>query len=394
MNGPVSGRDALPRAACHHATEAGMRSSRRRVAAPALGLVILALLAACGPAPRPAAPAAPSQAPAQPAGQAPAAARTDPLAAALTMPLDELHTRAVAEGGTLSFYATIASSSAEIILPQFERRYPGIKVEHLDMSGDKLVARIITEARGGKVLADVFHASIAYLQQLEQQGMLFPQIPAEAAGLPEDLRGHYWITTTQQFVVTGRNTNIVRPEEGPGTYEDLADPRWRGRMIADPGDVDLYMALTRKYQSENRAQDLLRRIAANDPTFHRGHSELAELLAAGQGALCITCYADHVVQRRNRGAPVDYVPTEGFGLLTASSVLKNAPHPYTAMLWQRWVSTLEGQQAYADGNRIPAHPAVTLKENYRPETVYALGPDIIATTKQYENTWKEIFQLR
>src|SRR5918995_3461573 len=70
--------------------------------------------------------------------------------------LDELHKGAVKEGGTLNFYGTLAQINAEKILPVFEKRFPGIKVNHVDATSDKLAARAITEARGGRVLADIF----------------------------------------------------------------------------------------------------------------------------------------------------------------------------------------------------------------------------------------------
>ena len=123
-------------------------------------------------------------------------------------------------------------------------------------------------------------------------------------------------------------------------------------------------------------------------------TELAELLAAGQGDVCFTCYADHVLSRARRGAPIDISRLEGIGLLTGTAVMKDAPHPYTAILWQRWAATEEGQQAYADAGRTPAHPNAVVREILRPERVHALGPDVVGNTRQYEPTWKQIFQLR
>jgi len=75
--------------------------------------------------------------------------------------LDELHKLALKEGGTLNFYGTLAQINAEKILPVFEKRFPGIKVNHVDATADKLAARAITEARGGRVLADVFQMARA-----------------------------------------------------------------------------------------------------------------------------------------------------------------------------------------------------------------------------------------
>ena len=66
---------------------------------------------------------------------------------------DELHKAAIKEGGTVNFYGTLAQINAERILPVFEKRFPGLKVNHVDATADKLAARAITEARGGRVLS-------------------------------------------------------------------------------------------------------------------------------------------------------------------------------------------------------------------------------------------------
>ena len=52
--------------------------------------------------------------------------------------LDELHKLAVKEGGTLNFYGTLAQVNAEKILPVFEKRFPGIKINHVDATSNKL----------------------------------------------------------------------------------------------------------------------------------------------------------------------------------------------------------------------------------------------------------------
>jgi iron(III) transport system substrate-binding protein len=355
-------------------------------------------VAACAPGARPATPgsaAGPAQSPPAPAAEPaqPAVAAPDAFAVAKELSLDELHQRALAEGGTLVFYSTLSQNNT--VLPAFERRFPGIKVEHVDATGDKLVSRVVAEARGGRVLADVFQTSVDYVLQVNQQGLLLQDIPPEAMALPEDFRGRYWTGTFVNFEVPAWNTNLTRHEEAPRTFEDFADPRWKGRLIADARSAEMMMALAlRKYGNDEQAADLFRRIAANEPEFHRGHSELAELLVAGHAAACPTCSAHHYPPRMKRGAPVDYSQVEGVTSISATSILKDAPHPYAAMLWARWNQSEEGQQAYNETGRVPALPSITPIEKLRPERIYALGPEDHANIAKYERQWKEIFQLR
>ncbi len=190
------------------------------------------------------------------------------------------------------------------------------------------------------------------------------------------------------------NTNMVKKEEAPKQFEDLTDPRWRNRIIADPADVELLVALTKKYQSEEKAIEVLRRLAANNIEFHSGHSELAELLVAGQGSVCLTCFSHHFPPRIKRGAPVDYLLSEGVGLISANGVLKDAPHPNTALLWVRWVATEEGQRAYAEAGATPAHPRIEPTEKTRPEKIYPVTAEDLKEYPRYEKTWREIFQIR
>ena len=54
--------------------------------------------------------------------------------------LDELHKLAIKEGGTVNFYGTLAQLNAEKVLPVFEKRFPGVRVNHVHATADKLAA--------------------------------------------------------------------------------------------------------------------------------------------------------------------------------------------------------------------------------------------------------------
>ena len=86
--------------------------------------------------------------------------------------MDELYKKALKEGGTLNFYGTLAQINAEKILPVFEKRFPGIRINHVDATSDKLVTRVITEARGGKTIADVLQVNLSDVVQAHDQKLL------------------------------------------------------------------------------------------------------------------------------------------------------------------------------------------------------------------------------
>ncbi|HEX5606380.1 MAG TPA: extracellular solute-binding protein, partial [Candidatus Binatia bacterium] len=298
--------------------------------------------------------------------------------------IDEIYKKALTEGGTLNFYGTLAQINAETILPAFEKRFSGIKVNHVDATADQLAARVIAEARGGRVLADIFQTLLDGLVHVKDQGLFLDKLYPEAEAFPKELKGTSWVASDLIYIVPAWNTTKVKKEEEPKQFEDFADPRWKNRIIAEPRDFQLLIGLSRyKYNNDEKAIALLKRIAANNPEFHKGHSQLAELLVAGQAAACLTCYAHHYPIRKRKGAPVDYMLTEGTGDIDATAILKTAPHPNTALLFARWTASEEGQKIYAQGGRLPAHPKVEPVEKTRPAKVYPVGENDVKDYPKY-----------
>jgi iron(III) transport system substrate-binding protein len=318
-----------------------------------------------------------------------------PIRALQAQSLDELHKAAVKEGGILNFYGTLPQVSAVIILPIFEKRFPGIKVNHVDATSDKLIARALTEARGGRTLGDVLQVPLENLDHAHQQGLLLETKLPEAAEYPDGLKGSFWTASRLQFFVAAWNTNLVKKEEEPKSYDDFTHPRWKGRLVAEPRDMEMLLTFAKyKFKSDEKAINYWKTVAANNIEFHKGHSQIVELLVAGQAAACLTCYSHHFPSRLKKGAPINYFLSEGVGAVNATALFKDAPHPKTALLFARWIASEEGQKAMAQGGPTPAHPKVDPIEKVRPEKIYAFSVADLQEFPKYEKIWKDIFQLR
>ena len=309
--------------------------------------------------------------------------------------LDQLYEKAKKEG-RITLYAPLSARAMTVIPPAFMKRFPGITVDHIDATSDKLIARVLAEQKGGRVLADVMSGALSYLPQILDLKLPAPMAAPEAAPYPAALRGDLWVATDMQFYIAGWNTNLVKKGEEPKQYEDLANPRWKGNIMGEPRDFQLLIGFAkRKYNNDEKAVDLFKKIAANEVEFHRGHSQLAEFLVAGQRAICFTCYSHHFPQRIKKGAPIQALLAEGVGEVGGSvMVLKGAPHPNAALLWARWAISEEGQKVYAQAGETPAHPKVEPLEKIRPATPYMLTIDDIKEFPKYEKMWKDIFQIR
>src|SRR4029434_3234060 len=73
--------------------------------------------------------------------------------------IDETYKQALKEGGALNVYGTLTPDTAVKVLPVFEKRFPGIKTVNTGASSDKIVARAISEARGGDRKGTRLHSS-------------------------------------------------------------------------------------------------------------------------------------------------------------------------------------------------------------------------------------------
>jgi iron(III) transport system substrate-binding protein len=310
--------------------------------------------------------------------------------------IDQLYEKVKKEGGKLTVYAALSARSMEVILPAFLKRFPAVTLDHIDATADQLLARIAAEARGGRTLGDVFGGALPYMAQISDQKLLAPLTLAEAAAYPAHMKSDFWVATDTQFYITGWNTNLVKKGEEPRNFEDLAQVKWKNSLMGEPRDFQMLVGFAkRKYGSDDKAIELLKKIAANQVEFHKGHSQLVEFLVAGQRPVCFTCYAHHFPPRTKKGAPIQSLLSEGVGEVGgAVSVLKGAPHPNAALLWARWAVSEEGQRVYAQAGETPAHPNVEPLEKVRPAAAYMLTIDDVREFPKYEKLWKEIFQLR
>ena len=320
-------------------------------------------------------------------------ASNDQVANAQTMSMQDLYELAKPEG-TVIVYG--GGNIIPKVGPVFEKAYPGIKVQNVDATADALVARAISESRGGKVLGDVWQSPLDSLVQMNDARLLLPLSVPEGEAYPDDLKGDYWLASDQQYLTLAWNTTLIPPGElPPQTFEDVVDPRWKGKLVAEPRDFQILQALAvHKYKDDQKAEDLMRRIAENGVQFHKGHNELAQLVAGGQAAVCWTCYSNHFPPLAEKGAPVAFSTEEGVGMPNGNAVFAGAPHPNAAILFVRWMSSPDGQKAYADGGRIPALASVEPTDPTRMKTAYVLTPDDIADSKTYSDQWNEIFSLQ
>ena len=153
----------------------------------------------------------------------------------------------------------------------------------LRSTGEKLRQRILTEAAAGQFYSDAASVSSMEMGLLKSKNLLQPYDPPEAANYPagtKDKEKYFTAIYARDFVM-GYNTAMIAEKDRPKDWPDLLDAKWKGKFGIDEEEFEWYGTLV-DYWGREKAGKFLKALAAQQPTLRRGHSLLAQLLAAGE----------------------------------------------------------------------------------------------------------------
>jgi ABC-type Fe3+ transport system substrate-binding protein len=141
------------------------------------------------------------------------------------------------------------------------------------------------------------------------------------------------------------NTKMVNAQEAPKTWEDLADPKWKGRKIIIEARLVPFAMLGTEW-GKGKAVELTKKILSQQqPLIVQGGTTVANALAGGQVSLAVGTYAFTIEGLKKQGAAVDWVAVSPLPVLTsAEGVLKTAAHPNAGRFFAGWMGTPEGQK--------------------------------------------------
>lgn len=258
--------------------------------------------------------------------------------------------------GHVVWYTTMNLDTSKEIINRFHKKHPSIKPELMRTGGGILLNRILTEARGGRYAWDVALGRGEIFLPLKKRKLVIPYRSREAAMYPDDLKDAdgYWIAAYVNPNVLGFNTELVKEQAIPRSYEDLLNPRWKGgKLSLDTEGWALLSGLSQAW-GEEKAVAYFKKIATQDPLLKRGNSLRAQLVAAGESPLGIA-YAGTLQVLVDQGAPLDWVPLEPVVVQAYPIMIgAKAPHPNAARLFVDFILSKESQELIRDFARIPS----------------------------------------
>ncbi|HYF19335.1 MAG TPA: extracellular solute-binding protein [Ramlibacter sp.] len=260
----------------------------------------------------------------------------------------ELVKAAQAEGQVM-LYSSEDESTQRATLAAFEKKY-GIKGSFIRFPTGPLMQRFNTEHDGGKVQADVVSVSspIPFETRADRFLPLTPQaIPNLAQWPREQVKGTY-LNHTMDIVALVYNTELLKPEEVPKTWADLANPKWKGKfLLTDPQVADNYMGWLDAVE-RSQGTDLLRKIATQNYKVTQSGASGVQMVAAGAylfNAPTFTAFSRTLIEKK---APIAIQYLQQPTVISARSlgIAAKAPHPNAARLLVNWMLSEEGVRSY------------------------------------------------
>ena len=263
--------------------------------------------------------------------------------------------------GRLVLYTGMDTDEANLYTKEFSKHYPFIRTELFRSSGEKVQTRFLVEHRSDVHSADVFQTSIVQVYQLKNAGLLSRYVSDESRAYSEDFKDAqgYWTAFYLIPYVIGYNTRSVAPRDVPTSYEDLLQPRWKGEIGLETEEYQWFYHLLQIIGKE-KGPEYMKKLAGQSLQMRKGHTLLADLVAAGEMKLAVVLYANRVERMKNSGAPIDWVRFKGptITVINAISIPVKAPHMNAAKLFVDFVLSKEGQNLLKGLRRIPARADV------------------------------------
>jgi iron(III) transport system substrate-binding protein len=259
----------------------------------------------------------------------------------------------------------------------------GIQVNVIKGKESELIERLTRE--GEATEGDIFFtADAGKLHQAKESGLLQPiESDVLAANIPDNLRDpeNEWYGFTKRARVIVYAKDRIDPSQ-LSTYEDLADPKWKGKVLIRSSEniynqslVASFIELNGEEQSKQWATGIVANMA-REPKG--GDTDQVKAVVAGEGDIAIsnTYYVGRLLNSTN---PEEVKVGEQVGIffpnqettgthinVSGAGVTKHSKNKENAITFLEFLSSPEAQKKFAEANNeYPVHPEVEASETLK-----------------------------
>ena len=287
-------------------------------------------------------------------------------------------------GAALTIYNGQHEQTTDALVKAFERS-TGIKTAV--RSGDEATLANQLLQEGSKSPADVFYTeNTPALEALREHGLLAAAAPAALSSVParySSTQGR-WVGVSARVSVLVYNTSKLGPSQLPGSILELADPRFKGKLVFAPSETDFQPLVTSiaAFDGKPAAEAWLKGLQRNGRQLPDNESVAAQV-NAGQSELGPINHYYWYRLRREEGGHMSsaigyYAPRDPGYLLNVSGagVLKSSSHRAAAERFLEFLVSRAGQEilVHSDSYEYPLRPGVAAPAGLRPLSTLQPAP--------------------
>ncbi|MFM9997342.1 MAG: ABC transporter substrate-binding protein [Burkholderiaceae bacterium] len=291
--------------------------------------------------------------------------------------------------GTLTLYTAFRPQDLPAVLAPFEAR-TGIKVKAWRSGSNNVTQRVLREAAGKRPEVDVIMMPASELAAVDAEQLLQPVATPHFKDLIAGAVAPHrrWSTVFMNVTVQAYNTSLIKKEDLPRTYQDLLDPKWKGKLGVETKAEEWFTRVVTGMGEEKGTRLFKDIMARNGMSARLGVSLLYNLVIAGEVPLALTVYIDLPEKDKRAGKPVDWfalepVVAQGFNV----GLAKSAPHPNAAMLFYDYMLSPDTQKLLASLHYYPANAKVA--SPYPDLKLDVVDP--VATMENFDK-WSKAFE--
>src|SRR5437879_7670304 len=262
--------------------------------------------------------------------------------------------------GSLTLYTRFAETDLPPLILAFEKKY-GIKVGVWRAGSEKVLQRTLIEAAAKRHEVDAIHSSALEMETLHREKILQPVTsPYSTELIAGALRPHgEWVATYLSVWVQAYNTRLVKKEDLPKTFQDLLDPRWKGKLGIEANVPEWYSTVVLDMGEEKGIQFFRDLAGRNGLSVRTGHSLLNNMVVAGEVPLALTVYNFIAEAARRKGAAIAWFALEpAVARMSGVGIARRAAHPNAALLFYDFMLSTEPQESLVAMEYVPTNSTV------------------------------------
>jgi iron(III) transport system substrate-binding protein len=264
----------------------------------------------------------------------------------------------------LLWYSASGSKPCEDWAQMFKAK-TGAAVEFFRIGGVKLTERIEQEIKANQVKLSVMDISIpGLMSEWSKEGMLTKYESPEAAHYPADLRlAGYWTPINALTISIAYNADHIKPADAPKTWEDLLDPKWKGKMCMSDALYSGAMMHSFSALRSTLGKPFMEKLAKQDILVRNGSGETTDTVISGERPLAAMVLEYYIVDAMQKGANL-YIVQPDIGIPASYEVIgmpAGAPNPELGKKFVDFALSREAQQRWQDN-----HGTLSLRDDVTP----------------------------